>query len=252
MAYTWAKAIDYVSDPFSTSGINVLATSAVPTIFGGLPREKGLSLFDRKQRFVVTGNYELPFMKSQKGPLGRVLGGWQVSGIYAIESGVPFTVVNGIDADGIGGNNDRPDVNPFGKKGVRAVPSPTSATGYINPEAGNAPIDPKNAQYIVLPSLSGRTGNAGRNTERTPITNNLNTNFFKTFVITERFKMELRAEMFNTLNHPQLGSASVSPFAPGSGTLSSNAGTGLAGRFLNPTFMDSGGRVIRYQLKLRF
>ena len=252
MAYTWAKAIDYVSDPFSTSGINVLATSAVPTIFGGLPREKGLSLFDRKQRFVVTGNYELPFMKSQKGPLGRVLGGWQVSGIYAIESGVPFTVVNGFDADGIGGANDRPDVNPSGQKGVRAVPNAASPTGYINPEAGNAPIDPKNAQYVVLPSNSGRTGNAGRNTERTPITNNLNTNFFKTFVITERFRMELRTEMFNTLNHPQLGSASVSPFSPGAGTLSSNAGTGLAGRFLNPTFMDGGGRVIRYQLKLRF
>ena len=160
--------------------------------------------------------------------------------------------MNGFDADGIGGNNDRPDANPFGKKGVRAVPNASSPTGYINPEDNNSPIDRRNAQYIVLPSGSGRTGNAGRNTERTPITNNLNTNFYKTFVITERLKLELRTEMFNTLNHPQLGSASVSPFAPVPGTLSSNAGTGLAGRFLNPTFQDGGGRVIRYQLKLRF
>lgn len=252
MAYTWAKAIDYGSDPFSTGGINVLALSAVPTIFGGLPREKGLSLFNRKHRYTMTGTYELPFMKSQKGPLGHVLGGWQVTGIYVIESGVPFTVLNGFDADGIGGNNDRPDANPFGQKGVRAVPNATSPTGYINPEANNAPIDPRNAQYIVLPSGSGRTGNAGRNTELTPITNNLDTNIFKTFVITERLKLEFRTEMYNTLNHPQLGSASVSPFSPGAGTLSSNAGTGLAGRFLNPTFLDGGGRVIRYQLKLRF
>jgi hypothetical protein len=135
---------------------------------------------------------------------------------------------------------------------VRAVPSSTSPTGYINPDANNAPIDPKTAQYVVLPAGIGRTGDAGRNTERTPGTNNLNTNFFKTFVVTERLKLEFRAEMYNTLNHPQLGSPSVSPFSPGAGTLSSNAATSPAGRFLNATFMDGGGRVIRYQLKLRF
>ncbi len=252
LAYTWSKAIDYVSDPFTTSNINVLATSAVPTVFGGLPREKGPSLFDRTNRLALTGTYTLPFMQAQKGFAGRVLGGWQVSGIYTLESGVPYTVVNGFDADGIGGANDRPDVNPNGIKGVRAVPSSTSPTGYINPDANNAPIDPKTAQYVVLPAGIGRTGDAGRNTERTPGTNNLNTNFFKTFVVTERLKLEFRAEMYNTLNHPQLGSPSVSPFSPGAGTLSSNAATSPAGRFLNATFMDGGGRVIRYQLKLRF
>jgi hypothetical protein len=252
-SYTWSKTIDYVSDPFLTTGINVLALSAVPTVFGGLAREKAVSLIDRPQRFVLSAVYELPFLREQKGLLGNVLGGWQVSGIYTIESGVPYTVVNGFDADGIGGANDRPDVNPGGTKGVRAVPNSLSPTGYVNPDLPGSPaIDPRTAQYVVIAANSGRTGDAGRNTERTPGQNNFNTDLFKYFRITERVKMELRGEFYNTLNHPQLGSPSVSPFSPGAGTLSSNAATGLQGRFLNAAFMDGGGRSIRYQLKFVF
>jgi hypothetical protein len=251
-SYTRSKTIDYVSDPFSTTGINVLALSAVPTVFGGLAREKAVSLIDRPNRFVLSSVYELPFLREQNGWIGNAFGGWQISGVYTVESGVPYTVVNGFDADGIGGANDRPDVNPNGQRGVRAVPNATN-TGYVNPDLPGSPaIDPKTAQYVVLAANSGRTGNAGRNTERTPGQNNLDASFFKYFRITERVKMELRAETYNTLNHPQLGTPSISPFSPGPGVLSSNAATGLPGRFLNPTFMDGGGRVIRYQLKFQF
>lgn len=252
VAYTWARNIDYVSDPFSTTGINVLAGSAVPTIFGGLAREKAPSLFDRPHRFVATAIYELPFFLSRKDVLGRALGGWQLSGIYTIESGVPYTVVNGIDADGIGGANDRPDANPGGAKGVRALPLSSSPTGYVNPDAGNTPIERSAAQYVVLAANSGRTGNAGRNTERTPGQNNFNANISKLVAVTEHLKLEFRTELYNAFNHAQLGTISVSPFAPGPGTLSSNANTAASGRFLNATLMDGGGRVIRYQLKFIF
>jgi hypothetical protein len=70
-----------------------------------------------------------------------VAGGWQIAGITTYESGVPYTVVNGQDSDGLEGI-DRPNFNPSGRPGVRAVPSPTSPTGYINPDAGNAPSIP--------------------------------------------------------------------------------------------------------------
>jgi hypothetical protein len=189
-----------------------------------------------------------------------LLGGWETSGIYTYESGVPYTVTNGLDADGIGGNFDRPDLNPSGQAGVRAVPSTTSPTGYVNPDNNGQPIDPRTAEFIVLPTGSGRTGNLGRNTERTPPTDNLNANVLKTFRLTERFRLEFRTEFYNILNHPQYGQVSVSPFGPGTspfsagtaGTLQANANTSTAGRFLNPTFLDGGGRVIRYQLKIVF
>ncbi|NDJ10426.1 MAG: hypothetical protein EBY17_04450 [Acidobacteriia bacterium] len=44
----------------------------------------------------------MPFFLSRKDFLGDAFGGWQISGVYSLESGVPYTVVNGIDADGIG------------------------------------------------------------------------------------------------------------------------------------------------------
>jgi hypothetical protein len=110
--------------------------------------------------------------------------------------------------------------------------------------------------YIGLAANAGDTrlptGNLGRNTFRSPPTNNLNFNAFKRFRITERFSTEFRAEMYNLLNHPQRGLGSVSPFSPGNSTPSANVSTSPAGRFLNASMLDGGGRVMRYQVKFLF
>ena len=249
-SYTWSKLIDYNSDVFQVN--NTLAASAIPTIFGGLKQEKAVSLYDRTQRAVISYVYELPFFKTQQGLLGRAFGGIQIAGVSTFESGVPFTVLNGQDADGIGGNNDRPDYNPLGQKYVRAVPSATSPTGYINPENSNLPIDPATAMFIGVPAGSGRTGNLGRNTIRTPGINNTDANAQKTIRIADRVSIQLRAEMYNVFNHPQYGSASVSPFGFGGGTLQGSVFGSTAGRFLNQYFLDNSARIIRYQLKLTF
>lgn len=252
LGYTHSKLIDYGSEIFS-SGNYTTQQSAVPTIFGGLPREKAPSFFDRPNRLAVTFVYQLPFYRSQPGTAGKLLGGWELSGIYTYESGLPYTITNGVDADGIGGNLDRPDFNPNGQKHVRAVASNSSPTGYVNPDANNAPIDPKTAQFIQVPSGSGRTGNLGRNTERTNPTDNLNANILKRVKLTERFSLEFRTEFYNILNHPQFGLLSVSPFSPSSaGSVGANVATTPAGRFQNETFLDGGQRVIRYQLKIVF
>lgn len=249
-SYTWSKLIDYNSDVFQVN--NTLAASAIPTIFGGLKQEKAVSLYDRTQRAVISYVYELPFFKTQQGLLGRAFGGIQIAGVSTFESGVPFTVLNGQDADGIGGNNDRPDYNPLGQKYVRAVPSATSPTGYINPENSNLPIDPATAMFIGVPAGSGRTGNLGRNTIRTPGINNTDANAQKTIRIADRVSIQLRAEMYNVFNHPQYGNASVSPFGFGGGTLQGSVFGSTAGRFLNQYFLDNSARIIRYQLKLTF
>ncbi len=253
LAYTHSKLIDNGSEVFASGGINVSSLSAIPEPLGGQPFERAVSLFDRPNRLSVTWGYELPFMKNQAGPAGHIVGGWQVSGIYTYESGVPYSVSNGFDADGIGGNGDRPLFNPAGQTNVRAIPSTSSPTGYINPDNNNAPIDAGQAEFIAVAANSGRTGNLGRNTERTPPLDNLNLNAFKNIRVTEGLKMEFRAEFYNALNHPQFGQLSVSPFAPSSaGTLGANVATTAPGHFLNPTFLDGGQRVIRYQLKFIF
>jgi outer membrane receptor protein involved in Fe transport len=262
-AYTWSKLIDNGSEVFGVADTNLPQQSSFPSIFGGQPAERAVSLFDRPHRFSVTYVYELPFMRNQEGFVGHLLGGFQISGVTTFESGVPLTVVNGQDADSIGGALDRPDFNPSGQTGVRAVPAIATATAnpcgvtvgavfYTNPDASGACINPANAQYIGLLANTGRRGSLGRNTLRTAGTNNWNVNLLKKIRVGESKFFELRTEFYNVFNHPQYGQGSVSPFSPGGTGVPANVFTSAAGQFLHPEFSDGGGRVIRYQLKFGF
>ena len=116
-AYTWSKMIDNSVDVFGLAGSNTPQNTAVPSIYGGLHSDKSISQLDRTYRVNISYIYDLPFMSAQKGIVGKVVGGWKLSGQTTFESGVPMTVTNGADADGIGGNYDRPNYNPNGQAG---------------------------------------------------------------------------------------------------------------------------------------
>jgi hypothetical protein len=267
LAYTYSRLIDNASEVFGVSQTNLPQQAAFPSILGGQAADRAVSFFDRTHRASITYVYALPWMKEQRGALGRLLGGWEISGVTTWESGVPLTVVNGQDADGVGGNLDRPLFNTFGHPGVRAVPATATAasdpchifsaaagannTYYTNPEAGGACIESTYAQYIGLLAGTG-LGNLGRNTLRTPGTNNWNMNILKRIAITENTHLEFRTEFYNIFNHPQYGIGSISPFSPAGGGVSASVITSTAGRFLHPEFTDGGGRVIRYQIKFLF
>ena len=251
-AYTWSKLIDNGSDIFGVGGTNAQAMSAVPSIFGGLGRERAVSMFDRTHRSSITYVYDLPFLREQKGVVGRVIGGWQLTGVLTFETGVPLNVTNGQDADSIGGNLDRPDFNPNGRKNSRAIPNAASATGYVDPDNNNAPIARSDAMFIGIAANSGRTGNLGRNTLRTPGINNWDMNLSKKVAITERLKLNFRAEFFNLLNHPQFGIPSASAFSPVQAGIAANVFTSRAGQFLNREVPDGGARIVRFNLKLVF
>ena len=257
-SYTWSKSIDNASEIFGVAQTNSPQNTALPSIYGGLAIDLGISVFDRTHRASITYLYELPFGASSSGLKARALKGWQVRGITTFETGVPLNVYNGLDADGIGGNFDRADYNPSGRRGVRAQwnPARCPTTNYCDPESAMAPIAASDAMYIGLPAQTGnapaRTGNLGRNTLRTPGVNNFDMILQKTTQITERFSLELKSEMFNIWNHSQYGSPSISPFSPGQQGISANVATSPAGRFLRPQFADGGGRVVRYGATVRF
>ena len=261
LAYTFSKFLDNSSDIFTSAGNNLPQQSAVPSIFGGLKNDKSVSLYDRPNRLAITYLYQVPFWTQQKGLVGHALGGWEISGVTTIESGAPLNVLNGQDADGLGGGTyDRPNYNPAGQPGVRAVPNASSPTGYVNPDdpaGATTPINPANAMYIGLPACTSTTvpcpgGTLGRFTTRTPRLNNFDASLTKRIALTERFHLEFRAEGFNIFNHRQYGIQSISPFDAGTTTISANVFTSPAGRFLNPGFADGGARVLRYQLKIVF
>ena len=265
-AYTFSKLINNADEVFAVGIATAGSFSAIPAIFGGQAFDRGLSVDDRTHRAAFTYVVESPFHREQRGALGRLLGGFQVSGVTSYESGVPFTVFNIFDADGIGGGNDRPTYNPNGQRGVRAVPQVNAQgfiTGYINPEivltrnangtpATFAPIDPNTAQFIVNPTfvagLAGsvaRVGNLGRNTERSPFVFNTNLTLLKRTRISERTFIEGRMELFNAFNKASF---------PSAGTINSAANTLTQGFFLNPDTINTsgGGRSLRYQVKLVF
>lgn len=69
--------------------------------------------FDRPHRFVVSYLWEVPGPRN--GFLGQVIGGWQLSGVTAGQSGRPFTIVTGVDSNGdTNTGSDRPDINSSG------------------------------------------------------------------------------------------------------------------------------------------
>ncbi|HYP07639.1 MAG TPA: carboxypeptidase regulatory-like domain-containing protein [Bryobacteraceae bacterium] len=261
-SYTWSKAIDNISELFSYGNTASLGAFAVPTYFGGASIDRAVSAFDRPHRWVFNYTYELPWLKDKRNLAGRVLGGWQLSGITAYESGNPYTITNGLDSDGLEGT-DRPNFNPLGAAGVRARPDNASPTGYVNPDvtdaAGNpVPINPAEARFIGLPGHSGPNvgpiGNLGRNTERAPAIKNWDVNVVKRFRIREGMSLQLRGEFYNVFNTPQYGTISVSPFAPqqNAQSIPANVNGSAGGVFAKETSVDGGGRVIRWQARLEF
>src|SRR4030095_5235235 len=50
--------------------------------------------FDRTHRFVMSGLYELPFFRGSTSALEKALGGWQLSGIWTVQSGTPFSIID--------------------------------------------------------------------------------------------------------------------------------------------------------------
>ena len=271
-AYTYSKLISNADEVFVAGlGSGGTSFSAFPAIFGGEREDRAVSVFDRTHRATFTYVAQSPFFKEQQGFIGRLLGGFQLSGVTIFESGVPFTIFNGFDSDGIGGAN-RPTFNPNGQRGVRAIPRVNSQgfiTEYFNPEVitGFTPgpnpqpifqiIDPNTAQFIVnptfvagLPGSVVRTGNLGRNTERSKGIRNFDMTLLKRTRVSESVFIEARIEAFNVFNHPQFGSGN---------NVANEVSQGLFLQPINPTTSgtisptsNSGGRSIRYQAKFIF
>src|SRR5258706_6225795 len=100
LSYTWSKALGNFDT--ETSNLRVQYDAKA---------DKAPALFDRRHVFVGNFIYGLPFFKNEKSLRGKILGGWQLSGIVAVQSGLPFTVSGGTRAstspsNGYGGNLD--------------------------------------------------------------------------------------------------------------------------------------------------
>ena len=210
--YTYSKSIDNL--PVGGGVVDVGADSPSTLPFGTPNRkafDRGPSDFDHTHRFVTSYVWQLPGLNGQNALVRTILGGWQVNGVMAWQTGRPFTVVAGKDISKSNLNNDRAvQVGPAFGPGACAfnkftnVPSPQSCVDLLVPN---------NLAFTVPAALTFGTTSKGQ--FRWPGAFNWDMGLVKTFQITERVGVQFRAEYFNILNHPNWSSddASVNPVA---------------------------------------
>ncbi len=171
--------------------------------------ERASSDQDVRQSFTSSAIYELPFGPARRylagsGVAGKVLGGWELSGIGTARSGVPLTVTISRSASALPDGNSTSPQRPNLVPGVSLIP-PGGRTPalWINPAAFSIPAN-------------GQWGNAGRNLARAPGIWQVDTALTKRNQLTERIGIEFRAEAFNLFNRSQFGLPNTNLSASGS------------------------------------
>lgn len=197
VSYTFSKALADTSG----NGDN-------PEEFANRSYSYGPASFDRRQIFVATYTYRLPFFKSLKSSslAGNLVKGWEISGITRFQTGQYYTpqantTIGGRRADYLGGDVALPD-------------DERSQSRWFNTTAfGPAPED--------------RRGNAGVGSVLGPGRHLWDLSLRKQFTVHEQFKLQFRGDMFNAFNHVNLnlnnGGLSVNQAAANYGTISNAA-----------------------------
>jgi len=228
VVYTWSKSISFADN--NDSGLSWHQ----PELWG---RNRAPAGFDRTHNFQMYGVYSLPFGKGQRyandGGLGKVIGNWQLNAIFSKYTGTPFTIgtantsLNAVD----------------GTQTADQVKDKVQILGGVG--RGNSWFDP----YAFVPVTAVRYGNSGRNIVRGPGVTNLDASIFRDFPITERFKLQFRAEAFNVSNTPAFNN----PGATASSATRNVAGeiTALGG-YTEITAAAATERQFRFALKLMF
>lgn len=204
-AYTYSKSIDDTS-----SGQVAFDSRANDQTTGRATR--GLSDFDRTHRWITSYDYALPFFRQAEGLSHNVLGGWEVNGVFTLQSGAPFSVID--SAGGTAYGLSSPGlVTPVFASGFSCANALTSGSvenrlgGYLNRQAfQNVPADPNS------PDGSTGYGNVPRNCFRGPRQLNLDFSIGKDFHFGERQSLKFTTEFFNLTNTPSF----AAPGAPSS------------------------------------
>jgi Carboxypeptidase regulatory-like domain len=227
-SFSFSKSIDDTSGVRTSSGVGELLT---PSNNYNLRAERARSGFDFTRRWTTSLLYELPFGKGKRflGNTGAaanaIAGGWQIGTIFTLQDGFPLSAMCG---SGAIQNNDSgcyPDnigVNPNLSRSEQDPSRFFNLGAFVN----RLPGDP---QF--------RYGNSGRNTIVGPGIIAWDFSTMKKFAITERTRLEFRAEAFNIANHPIFANPGL-----GVGTISYGV--------IGATVVDS--RQIQLALRLQF
>ena len=203
--YVWSKSLDNSSD-----GEDFEPNAAQPNDSTNPQLEYGPSNFNIPQRFTWNFAYEFP---KTTGDWQKLKNGWGMNSVLTLQDGQPFQLNYNFEDDYSGSGNgfDRPDVvgpivyhpnNPFNYLDMSsfAIPCTISAAAQAAPSGFASDCVPGTRHY----------GNMGRDSLHGPTFKEWNFAVYKTTALTERVTMQLRADFFNFLNHPNF----ANPFLP--------------------------------------
>jgi len=196
-SYTWGKSEDLGSQAVGSGDFD----NSFQPAYGHDPlSNKGLSDYDVRHNFVFNYTWQVPGAIDASGLRSALLGGWQLSGIVTLRSGVPFTPVLGFDRARAlprsGGAGQRPDYAP-GASAATAVQG--GYAQYFNPLAFQLPAE-------------GTLGNVPRNALIGPGYATWDSSLVKNVRVGPRRRLQLRVEAFNLLNRTNFGLPATTVF----------------------------------------
>ena len=237
-SYTLSKSLDNASS--FESALNPLNFNST----------YGLSNYDARQRFVLNYVWELPVPKFE-GFKGKLLDGWEVSGILTFQSGFPVRITSQADIEQLDTTFDfeapgQPNlVGPFKSVSPRSTVCQFGTGPLAQQLSSSAPACVPVTGFAFDPNLftnstvqAGTLGNAPRSICCGPGIKSTDMSFSKQTRLGERFQMEFRGDIFNVWNHPQFYSID--------GNISNQGGT-----FGQPLHIRD-PRLVQFALKFRF
>jgi hypothetical protein len=204
--YTFSKSLDDGTALNSSVGANAPGFVMYPAE----PKwDWAPSNSDARNIAVINSSYELPFGKNTRGLPQKLAGGWTLSGIETVQSGFPFTPQLGFNPSNNGDTRDpvRPSWNPaFSGSVIEGGPNQ-----YFNPNA------------FVIPA-TGTYGNVGRNVLTGPGLATTDFSVAKMTSISEKARLQFRAEFFNIFNRANFATPNAVVFSTAGSAPSSTAG----------------------------
>jgi len=250
-AYTFSKSIDDAGDSL---GAAIAGTFGLPitgqVVYNdqnNVAAQRGVSDFDRTQRLVISGTWNVPGPEHATSAAIRKLGdGWSISGIATLQSGLPFSIM-----DSAAGTLFGPaTLYTTGNLALGATLRDASRGGSVSSRVNEffntkafvpAPFIPDGGLIDgTYPVSGGGTvfGSLGRNILRGPDQQDFDIAVIKTTPLTDRVKLIFRWEIFNLLNRPNFANPSNDVSTPSTfGVINSLT--------VNP-------RIMQYALKVQF
>ncbi|MBT9333253.1 carboxypeptidase-like regulatory domain-containing protein [Acidipila sp. 4G-K13] len=195
--YTWSKNLDDGSAWNTSVSGNTPAYVEFPL---DPLRDWGPSAADVRHSASVNATWELPvggqhrFLNSGPAPVRLAVSGWSASGILTVQSGFPFSPQLGYNP--VGNGDTRNPVRPSWNPAFRGSLYPHTVAQFFNPEAFVLPDKTQigaNTDYTY--------GNVGRDSLTGPGLGTFDLSLRKNTELTERLRLQFRAEFFNVLNH---------------------------------------------------